>query len=59
VERAEQLVANNSLGQRHPALFTLGAALYRAGRYNESAARLEESIAAYPSIPAPGNDLIN
>jgi hypothetical protein len=59
VNRAEQLVANNSLGQRHVVLYVSGAALFRAGEYDRAAERLEESIAAYPSDPAPGHDVIN
>ena len=38
----------------------LGAALYRAGQYEQAAQRLEESIAAYPSAPADtGFDTLN
>jgi tetratricopeptide (TPR) repeat protein len=59
VERADELVAGNSLGQRHAVLYLSGAALYRAGRYAEAAERLENSIAANPSKPALGSDMIN
>src|SRR5262249_9422260 len=59
VSRAEQLVANNSLGKRHVALYISGAALYRASEYDRAAERLEKSIAAYPTSPAPGDDIIN
>ena len=59
VKRAEQLVANNSLGQRHVVLYVLGAALYRDSQYTRAEERLDESIAAYPSEPAPGHDVIN
>ena len=59
VKRAEEFVANNSLNQRHFGLQLLGAALYRAGQYEQAAEHLEESIAAYPSDPPPGFDTIN
>jgi tetratricopeptide (TPR) repeat protein len=59
VQRAEQLVANNSLGQRHVVLYVLGAALYRDRQYERAEERLEESIDAHPSDPAPGHDVIN
>jgi hypothetical protein len=59
VQRAEQLVANNSLGQRHFVLFASGSALFRDGQYQRAAERLEESIAVYPKSPEPGLDIIN
>jgi tetratricopeptide (TPR) repeat protein len=59
VERAEQLVANNSLGQHHVVLYVTGAALYRDRQYTRAEERLNQSIAAYPSAPAPGHDVIN
>jgi serine/threonine protein kinase len=59
VERAVQIVVNDSYGQRHVGLYVLGAALYRAGDYLQAAERLEESIDAYPESPAPGHDVIN
>ena len=43
---AELAVATFSENRKHIALDTLGASLYRAGRYEEAIARLEESIAA-------------
>ena len=60
VKRAEEFVANNSLGQPHvgPLLYW-GRRSYRAGQYEQAAERLEESIAAYPSDPPPGYDVIN
>jgi tetratricopeptide (TPR) repeat protein len=38
---------------------TLGAMLYRAGRYEEAARHLDEFIAAYPAYPSPGEASIN
>jgi tetratricopeptide (TPR) repeat protein len=59
VKRAEQVVTNNSFGQRHVGLHVLGAALYRDGQYQRAAERLEESIGVYPENPAPHHDVIN
>jgi tetratricopeptide (TPR) repeat protein len=59
VKRAEEFVAINRLNQRHFALQTLGAALYRAGRYEEAAERLKESLAAYRGEIPRGYDTIN
>jgi serine/threonine protein kinase len=59
VKRAEEFVADTSLKNRHFGLYVLGAARYRAGDYERAAQRLEESIDAYPSLPAFGCDTIN
>jgi tetratricopeptide (TPR) repeat protein len=59
VKRAEKLVASISLNERHFGLYVWGAALYRAGQYEQAAQRLEESIAAYPSGPERGDDTVN
>jgi serine/threonine protein kinase len=60
VKRAEEFAASNKLNQRHFPLMLLGAALYRAGKYEQAAECLEESIAAYPSESPPrGFDTIN
>ena len=59
VQRADELVANNSLGQRHFVLYVSGSALFRDGQYQRAADRLEESIAVYPKSPEPGLDIIN
>src|SRR5262245_53678659 len=59
VKCAEQLVANNSLGQRHVVLQVSGAALLRAGKYEQASERLEQSIATYPKSPATDQDIIN
>jgi serine/threonine protein kinase len=59
VNRADELVAHNSLGKRHVVLYVSGAALFRAGQYDRAAERLEQAIAAYPSDPAPGDEVIN
>jgi tetratricopeptide (TPR) repeat protein len=59
VKRAEEFVAGTSLKNRHFGLYVLGAALYRAGDCERAAQRLEESIDAYPSLPAFGCDTIN
>ena len=59
VKRAEEYVATNKLNQRHYALQTLGAALYRAGQFDRAAEQLNASIAAYPSDPVRGYDTIN
>jgi tetratricopeptide (TPR) repeat protein len=59
VKRAEELAANNSLRQHHLALYGLGAALYRDGQYDRAADELKKSIAAYPTNPARGYEVIN
>jgi tetratricopeptide (TPR) repeat protein len=59
VRRAEDLAANNSLGQPHVGPFCSGAALYRNGQYDRAAEQLAKSIAAYPKHPVPGFDIIN
>jgi tetratricopeptide (TPR) repeat protein len=59
VKRAEEFAAHNSLNPRHFELMVLGAALYRGGRYEQAAERLNESIAAYPSAPPTGFDTLN
>jgi non-specific serine/threonine protein kinase/serine/threonine-protein kinase len=59
VLRAEELLANETLDQRHFRLYMLGAALYRDGQYKEAARRLEESIATYPTPPEHGFDTLN
>jgi tetratricopeptide (TPR) repeat protein len=59
VTRAKEFVASNSLNQHHFALQGLGAALYRARRYEDAAEVLQESIAAYPSDVRRGYDSIN
>jgi serine/threonine protein kinase len=59
VKRAEELVANNSLGQHHDVLLALGQALYRAGQYDRAEDELTASIEAYPANPAPGFNVIN
>ena len=41
VKRAEDFVANNSLNERHFGLYLLGAALYRAGQYEQAAEELK------------------
>jgi tetratricopeptide (TPR) repeat protein len=59
VERAEQLLANNSVFDRHAVLYELGMALYRAGQYDRAEGELTASIEAYPEKPAPGWDTID
>jgi serine/threonine protein kinase/tetratricopeptide (TPR) repeat protein len=59
VKLGEKLVASIPLNERHFGLYVWGAALYRAGQYEQAAQRLEESIAAYPSGPERGVDTIN
>jgi tetratricopeptide (TPR) repeat protein len=59
VTRAERFVAENSLTEVHYGSFMLGAALFRAGRYRDAAEHLEQSIAAYPSLPPHGFDTLN
>jgi TolA-binding protein len=59
VKCAEELAANNSIGQPHIVLYVLGAALYRDGQYDRAADELEKSIAAYPSDPLPGIETIS
>jgi tetratricopeptide (TPR) repeat protein len=59
VKRAQKFVASNSLNQHHFALQGLGAALYRAGRYEHAADVLQESLAAYPSDVPHGYASIN
>ncbi len=59
VKCAEEFVASNKLNQRHYALQTLGAALYRAGQFDRAAEQLGASIAAYPTDPLRGFDTIN
>jgi serine/threonine protein kinase len=59
VKRAKEFVANNSLNQHHFALQGLGAALYRARRYEDAAEVLQESLAAYPSDVPHGYASIN
>jgi tetratricopeptide (TPR) repeat protein len=59
VKRAEELVANNSLSQRHIALSALGVALYRDGQYERAADELAASIDAYDSDSALPYDIIN
>jgi len=59
VKRAEELAANNSIGQPHMVLYALGAALYRDGQYNRATDELKKSIAAYPSDPLIGSETIN
>jgi hypothetical protein len=59
VERAEQLVANNSVFDRHAVFYELGMALYRAGQYDRADDELRASIEAYPEKPAPGWDTID
>jgi serine/threonine protein kinase len=59
VKRAKEFVASNSLNQHHFALQGLGAALYRARRYEDAAEVLNESLAAYPSDVPPGYASIN
>ena len=48
VERAEQLVANNSVFDRHAVLYELGMAHYRARQYEQAEVQLEESIDGLP-----------
>jgi serine/threonine protein kinase len=59
LERAEQLVANNSVFDRHAVLYELGMALYRAGKYDRAEVELKASIEAYPEKAAPGWDTID
>ncbi|HJS08442.1 MAG TPA: serine/threonine-protein kinase, partial [Pirellulales bacterium] len=59
VKRAEDLAAHNAIDQPHVVPYVLGAALYRAGMYEEAAVELEKSIAAYPSDPQPGDRINN
>jgi serine/threonine protein kinase/tetratricopeptide (TPR) repeat protein len=59
VKRAEEFASDNSLAQRHFGLYVLGAALYRAGQYEQAAQRLKESIIDYPSDPLPNWNTIN
>jgi serine/threonine protein kinase len=59
IKLGEQVVTNNSLGERHFALYILGAAHYRAGQYEQAAERLQESIAAFPSRREPVTDSMN
>jgi tetratricopeptide (TPR) repeat protein len=58
VRRAEEYLAKTPQSESHVSLYLLGAAHYRAAQYNQAAQRLQESIAAYPSDPAPGYDTI-
>jgi tetratricopeptide (TPR) repeat protein len=57
LKRAEEFAGKNSLTERHVRPFLLGAALYRAGQFEQAAQRLAESIAAYPT--PHGFDTIN
>jgi serine/threonine protein kinase len=60
VKRAEEIVADKSLNQgSHYRPFMLGASLFRAGRYQEAAEQLEQSIAEYPALPPHGFDSLN
>jgi serine/threonine protein kinase/cytochrome c-type biogenesis protein CcmH/NrfG len=59
VKRADELAANNSLGQPHVGPFCLGAALYRNEHYERAVQQLEKSIDAYPKNPVRGFDIIN
>jgi non-specific serine/threonine protein kinase/serine/threonine-protein kinase len=60
VKRAEEFAADKSLNQSsHYGPSMLGAALFRAGRYQEAAERLEQSIAEYPALPPHGFDSLN
>jgi tetratricopeptide (TPR) repeat protein len=59
VKRAEVIVADDSLIQGHWRPFLMGAALFRAGRYRETAKQLEQSIAEYPAVPPHGFDTRN
>jgi tetratricopeptide (TPR) repeat protein len=58
VKLAEQFVADKSLKHRHFGLQKLGAALYRAGNYEQAARRLKQSIDTYPSVSDSG-DILN
>jgi tetratricopeptide (TPR) repeat protein len=53
IQMAEAAVAGYSPNQKRFALNTLGAALYRAGRYEDAIARLDESVQASggPGVP--------
>ncbi len=53
-DRAQQLVANQSLNASYVELLVLGAMHYRVGEYESAAERLEASIAAYPDRPVFG-----
>jgi hypothetical protein len=60
VTRADAFVAEGSPDHRRIALTVLGAALYRAGRYERAAERLDESAAAHPSDqPHTGLNVMN
>jgi tetratricopeptide (TPR) repeat protein len=59
VTRAEGLVAKSPGSQPHFSVYVLGAALYRAGRYEQAAQRLEESIQVYSSAPPLGYDTVD
>jgi ATP/maltotriose-dependent transcriptional regulator MalT len=56
VKLGEEFVADNTLGEPHFRLYVLGAALYRAGQYEQAAQRLEESIAAFLRGSVPASD---
>jgi serine/threonine protein kinase/Tfp pilus assembly protein PilF len=59
VNRARELAAHNSIDQPHIVPYVLGAALYRAGKYEVAEKSLEESVTLYPSDPQPGDRIIN
>lgn len=59
VTYAQELAAHNAVDQPHIVPYVLGAALYRAGKYEEAAENLEKSIALYPSDAQPGDRIIN
>jgi tetratricopeptide (TPR) repeat protein len=60
VTRAEAALVSIPKTYRHFSLTVLGAALYRAGQYEQAAQRLEESNAVYHSAPPlPDYDVTN
>jgi tetratricopeptide (TPR) repeat protein len=59
LKRAEQLVRDNPNDHAHFCLYVLGAALYRVGKYEQAARRLEESIHAVPGFPETDHDNVN
>jgi tetratricopeptide (TPR) repeat protein len=53
LESAVAAIPRSAGAQRHLFLNTLGAVLYRAGRYRDAVSRLKEGIAAQPDSRSP------
>jgi tetratricopeptide (TPR) repeat protein len=49
VQLAEEFIATDPQNERHVGLYLTGAAHYRAGQYEQAAARLEEACESFPS----------